>query len=93
MPIVQPIIYCMAIAIIVIIIVQPFSVKDLQVVLKEKDIYTYYICIKMKSHLSVCPSAFVVMLLSQSSRHGSNQDLVCVIAMVSGTSKFAFTNY
>jgi len=44
--------------------------------------------------LSVCLSAFFgVTLLAQSSRNVSTQDLVCVIAMVSGMSKFVFINF
>jgi len=50
----------------------------------------YYI--KLKKRLSVCPH-FGVTLLTQSVQHGSTQDLVCVIAVVSGTSKFVFINF
>jgi len=41
------------------------------------------------------PSVYIfgVTLLTRSSRHGWTQDLVCVIAMVSGTSKFVFINF
>ena len=40
--------------------------------------------------LSVCLSAIDVTQLSRPFQHGSTQDLVYVIAVVSGTSKFVF---
>ena len=56
-------------------------------------IYFYYI--KLKSRLSVCLSVcpstfFLVTPITRSSRLGSTQDLVCVMAVSSGTSKFVF---
>ena len=49
----------------------------------------YYI--KLKSRLSVrLSSFFFVMPTTRSSRLGSTQDLVCVMAVSSGTSKFVF---
>jgi len=61
--------------------------------IQNNDILIYYI--KLKIRLSVCLSVYIfaVMLLTRSSRHGTTQDLVCVIAMFSGTSKFVFINF
>ena len=53
----------------------------------QVHLLVYYI--KLKSRLSVRPSVRIFgTLLTKSSQHGSTRDLVYVIALVSGTSKF-----
>ena len=54
-------------------------------------IYTIYILYEVEM-LSVCLFAIDVMQLSRPFQHGSTQDLVYVIAVISGTSKFVFIN-
>ena len=51
----------------------------------------YYI--KLKSRLSVCPSALFWRSVSRLRLHGSTSDLLDVIATSSGMTKFSFKSF
>ena len=54
----------------------------------KADTFASLLYIKLRSHLSVC--LFLVMLITRSSQLGLTQDLVYVIAVASGMSKYVF---